>query len=58
VEVARLAAGHRFREEEGVARKKRKGVMALVPARIVRARVVVPVRRSSCRNRQAMSGPK
>jgi hypothetical protein len=55
---ARLAAGHRFRKGEGVAGKKRKGVTALVPARIVRAPRSVPVRRSSCRNRQATSGPK
>jgi hypothetical protein len=32
--------------------------MALVPARIVRAPGSVPVRRSSCRSRQATSGPK
>ena len=38
--------------------KKRKGVTAPVPARIVRAPGSVPVRRSSCRNRQAASGPK
>ena len=38
--------------------KKRKGVTALVPARIVRAPGSVPVRRSSCRSRQATSGPK
>jgi len=53
----RLAASHRFRKGEGVAGKKRKGVKALVPARIVRAPGSVPVRRSSCRNRQATSGP-
>jgi len=34
VGVARLAACHRFREEEGVARQKRKEVEASVPARI------------------------
>jgi hypothetical protein len=54
----RLAASHRFREEEGVAGQKRKGVTALVPARIVRAPGSVPARRSSCRSRQATSGPK
>lgn len=55
---ARLAASHRFRKGEGVTGKKRKGVTALVPARIMRAPGSVPVRRSSCRNRQATSGPK
>jgi len=55
---ARLAASHRFRKGEGVAGKKRKSVTALVPARIVRAPGSVPVRRSSCRSRQATSGPK
>lgn len=55
---ARLAACHRFRKGEGVAGKKRKSVTALVPARIVRAPGPVPVRRSSCRSRQATSGPK
>jgi hypothetical protein len=55
---ARLAACHRFRKGEGVAGQKRKGVTALVPARIVRAPGSVPVRRSSCRNRQATSGSK
>jgi len=38
--------------------QKRKGVKALVPARIVRAPGSVPVRRSSCRNHQATSGSK
>jgi hypothetical protein len=33
-DVARLAARHRFRKEEGVARKRRKEVEASVPARI------------------------
>ncbi len=33
-DVARLAARHRFREEEGVARKKRKEIEVSVPARI------------------------
>jgi hypothetical protein len=42
VEDVRLAAGHRFRKEEGVTRQNRKGVTALVPARIVRARVKCP----------------
>jgi hypothetical protein len=55
---ARLAASHRFRKGEGVAGQKRKSVTALVPARIVRAPGSVPVRRSSCRSRQATSGPK
>jgi hypothetical protein len=57
-EHARLAACHRFRKGEGVAGQKRKGVTALVPARIVRRPGSVPVRRSRCRNRQATSGPK
>jgi len=57
-DVARLAACHRFRKGEGVAGQKRKGVTALVPARNMRAPGQVPVRRSSCRNRQATSGPK
>lgn len=39
---ARLAACHRFRKEGSVMRKKRKGVTALVPARIVRARAECP----------------
>jgi len=58
--VARLAACHRFRKGEGVAgrKKKRKGIKVPVPARIVRAPGSVPVRRSSCRSRQAASGPK
>ena len=55
---AQLAACHRFRKGEGVAGQKRKSVTALVPARIVRAPGSVPVRRSSCRSRQATSGPK
>jgi len=33
MDVARLAASHRFREEEGVGRQKRKEVEASVPAR-------------------------
>jgi hypothetical protein len=33
-DVARLAAWHRFRKEEGVSRQKRKVVEASVPARI------------------------
>lgn len=58
--VARLAACHRFRKGEGVAghQKKRKGITVPVPARIVRVPGSVPVRRSSCRSRQATSGPK
>jgi hypothetical protein len=39
VAVARLAARHRSRKGEGVARQKRKEVEASVPARIERARV-------------------
>jgi len=42
---SRLAACHRSREGEGVARQKRKEVEASVPARIVRARVWLPARR-------------
>jgi hypothetical protein len=38
--------------------KKRKGIKVPVPARIVRAPGSVPARRSSCRSRQATSGPK
>jgi len=41
-----------------VMRQKRKDVMASVPARIVRARAECPFVVSSCRNRQATSGPK
>jgi hypothetical protein len=56
---ARLAACHRFRNGDRVARQKRKEVEASVPARISRARVWLPARRSSrCRNWQAASGPK
>jgi len=42
---ARLAACHRFRKGEGVARKKRMEVEASLPARIARARVWLPARR-------------
>jgi len=54
--AARLAACHRIRKDEGVARETRKEVEASVPARIARARVVI---RTSCfrrcRSRQATS---
>jgi hypothetical protein len=40
------------------ASKKRKGVTALVPARIVRARAQCPFIVFRCRSRQATSGPK
>jgi len=40
------------------ATKKRKGVTALVPARIVRARAECPFIVLRCRSRQATSGPK
>jgi hypothetical protein len=56
---ARLAACHRFRKGDGVARQKRKEVEASLPARISRARVWLPARRRlRCRNWQATSGPK
>jgi hypothetical protein len=45
VDGARLAACHRFRKEEGVARKKRMEVEASLPARTRRARVWLPARR-------------
>jgi len=54
----RLAASHRFRKGEGEGRQKRKAIKVVVPARIVGAPCSVPVRRSSCRNRQAASGSK
>lgn len=56
----RCAARRVYTAPQGgsVARQKRKDVTASVPARITRARSRVPVRRSSCRNRQATSGPK
>jgi hypothetical protein len=57
-DVARLAAWHRFRKEEGVSRQNRKEVEASVPAR----KSGVPVGCSHvvfrCRSLQATSGPK
>jgi len=57
--VARLAPCHRSRKGEGVA-SRRKGRASRCPSlrglRDVMGRV--PVRRSSCRSRQATSGPK
>jgi len=54
--AARLAACHRIRKGEGVARQKRKEVEASVPARIAEPRLVI---RTSCfrccRSRQATS---
>jgi len=38
--------------------QKRKGIKVPVPARVVRVPGSVPARRSSCRSRQATSGPK
>jgi hypothetical protein len=50
-DVARLAAGHRFGNEEGVAREKRKEVEASVPARIKSPGSIARTSCFSCRSR-------
>jgi hypothetical protein len=47
MDVARLAAWHRFRKGEGVSRQKRKEVEASVPARVVSPGVVARTATSS-----------
>jgi hypothetical protein len=58
VDLARLAASHRSRKGVRVRHQNRKGVMALVPARITRARGSCPHVVCSCRSRQATPGLK
>jgi hypothetical protein len=55
---ARLAVSHHFRQEVRVRHQNGKGVMALVPARITRARGSCPHVVCSCRSRQATPGLK